>query len=139
MFIFGKPPRIGALGSTRASSASSFSYLCTMSAIISLLREPPWLGQGRALAWTRVLALASVLVALALILLTHGGSTPDPWRRPLTPDFVSFWTAGKLALDGAPESRGIPQYTQQPNAQASRRMQATKPTTTHFFIRHHSC
>ena len=108
MFIFGKPPRIGALGSTRASSASSFSYLCTMSAIISLLREAPWLGQGRALAWTRVLALASVLVALALILLTHGGSTPDPWGRPLTPDFVSFWTAGKLALDGAPESAWNP-------------------------------
>jgi len=82
--------------------------LRSMSTIISLLREAPWLEQSRALAWTRVLALASALVALAFILCTHGGSTPDPWGRPLAPDFVSFWTAGKLALDGAPESAWNP-------------------------------
>src|SRR5215831_15108527 len=79
-----------------------------MATLLFLLREAPWLGPDRALAWTRVLAGASALSALALILVTHGGTTPDPWGRPLAPDFVSFWTAGKLALLGVPGSAWDP-------------------------------
>jgi len=79
-----------------------------MATLLFLLREAPWLGPDRALAWTRVLAGASALSALALILVTHGGTTPDPWARPLAPDFVSFWTAGKLALQGTPGSAWDP-------------------------------
>ena len=105
---FEKSPRIGARGLCARFLCKLGSVTLCMATIISFLREAPWLGQSRALAWARVLALTSGFVALSLILLTRGGGTPDPWGRPLTPDSVSFWTAGKLALDGAPESAWNP-------------------------------
>jgi len=79
-----------------------------MATILFRLREAPWLDPSRARAGARVLASGSVLSVLALTLLTHGGNTPDPWGRPLAPDFVSFWTAGELALEGAPGSAWDP-------------------------------
>jgi hypothetical protein len=79
-----------------------------MPTIAFALRDAPWLSADRAVAWTRVLALASVLALLASVFLTHGGSTPDPWHRPLAADFVSFWTAAKLALAGTPASAWNP-------------------------------
>jgi len=79
-----------------------------MATILFRLREAPWLDPSRARAGARVLASASVLSVLALMLLTHGGNTPDPWGRSLAPDFVSFWTAGKLTLEGAPGSAWDP-------------------------------
>ena len=72
------------------------------------LRDAHWLGAGRAASWARVLAIMSVLSALTLVMLTHGGRMPDPWHRPLAPDFVSFWTAAKLALAGTPEAAWNP-------------------------------
>ena len=75
-----------------------------MTRLLHQLREALWLDPSRALACARVLAWASVLSVAALMLLTRGGNMPDPWGRPLAPDFVSFWTAGKLALAGAPGS-----------------------------------
>jgi hypothetical protein len=79
-----------------------------MATIIFALREAPWLGADRAIAWTKMLTLAWALSALMLIVITRGGSTPDPWGRPLATDFVSFWTAAKLVLDGAPGSAWNP-------------------------------
>jgi glycosyl transferase family 87 len=79
-----------------------------MATILLQLREAPWLDQSRALAGARVLAWASMISVSALMLLTHGGTMPDPWGRPLAPDFVSFWAAGRLALAGAPGSAWDP-------------------------------
>jgi alpha-1,2-mannosyltransferase len=72
------------------------------------LREAHWLDADRVLSWARVLAVMSVLGALALVILTHGGGAPDPWQRPLAPDFVSFWTAARLAVGGIPEAAWNP-------------------------------
>ncbi len=73
-----------------------------MTATATFFRTAAWLGQGRALAWIRLLTVASVLTASALLVLTHGGRLPDPWGRPLGADFSSFWTAARLALAGTP-------------------------------------
>jgi len=79
-----------------------------MSTFVFALREAHWLGAGRATAWARLLALTTLLAVLAFVVLTHGGSAPDPWQRPLATDFVSFWTAAKLALGGAPAAAWNP-------------------------------
>lgn len=79
-----------------------------MSTIVSALRDAQWLSADRGMAWARVLALASVFAGLLFVVLTHGGSAPDPWRRPLATDFVSFWTAAKLALGDAPQTAWNP-------------------------------
>ena len=79
-----------------------------MTTFVFALRDANWLGAGRAKAWARVLALVAVTAALVFIVLTHGGSAPDPWRHPLATDFVSFWTAAKLAAAGTPEAAWNP-------------------------------
>ncbi len=79
-----------------------------MGRLVIELREAPWLGPGRAASWARVLAVMSVLSTVALVMLTHGGNVPDPWHRPLAPDFDSFWTAARLALAGTPEAAWNP-------------------------------
>ena len=79
-----------------------------MTTLMAALRDAPWLGADRALAWTRVLAVVMALAALMLILITRGGSAPDLWGYPLSGDFVSFWTAAKLALGGAPAAAWHP-------------------------------
>ncbi len=79
-----------------------------MAAIMLALRAAPWLGAQRASAWAGILAALSIISALSLIGLTHGGGIPDPWGRPLAADFSSFWTAGGLALQGLPASAWDP-------------------------------
>ncbi len=65
-----------------------------------MLRDAPWLEGERAVAWARVLSGVTVGGTLLLLAISHFGVLPDPWHRPLGSDFVSFWTAGRLALDG---------------------------------------
>jgi len=72
------------------------------------LREFSWLGADRALAWVRVLAVCNVVVIAGIAVITHGGDRPDPWGHPFATDFVSFWTAARLAIDGSPEAAWIP-------------------------------
>ncbi len=79
-----------------------------MTGLAAPLREARWLDRGRALAWVRVLAVLGALVVLALVVDTRGGTAPDSWGRPLATDFSSFWTAGGLALSGAPEAAWDP-------------------------------
>ena len=78
------------------------------STIASPLREVRRLDAGRALAWARVLAVLAALAVLALAVDTRGGTVADSWGRPLATDFSSFWTAGRLALSGAPASAWDP-------------------------------
>jgi alpha-1,2-mannosyltransferase len=48
------------------------------------------------------------VVAVALVVMTHGGVRADPWGQPLATDFSSFWSAAKLALAGVPGSAWDP-------------------------------
>ncbi len=79
-----------------------------MSALADAFREARWLGAGRALAWVRVLAAVGALTLLALVADTRGGTVADGWGRPLATDFSGFWTAGRVALSGAPEAAWDP-------------------------------
>lgn len=72
----------------------------------SALRDATWLDRARAMRYSIVLLLVAVAFALsALIVHGRGGmSGPDPFNN----DFVSFWSASRLALDGTPELAYVP-------------------------------
>lgn len=59
-----------------------------------------WLHAGRIRAGTSVLLIASVAVLIFLILGTHGVIVPV--EKPTTTDYVSFYAAGALAMQGTP-------------------------------------
>ncbi|HEY1941358.1 MAG TPA: glycosyltransferase family 87 protein [Roseiarcus sp.] len=62
--------------------------------------EAAWLNGERARAYLRILFVFSLAGALAWIALAHHGI--DRAGKPLGTDFVSFWTASELALNGQP-------------------------------------
>ncbi len=64
------------------------------------LRRATWLDADRARAYVRLLALGQIIVVLGMILTSAGGL--DLRGEPLGTDFVSFWTAARLAFAGAP-------------------------------------
>jgi hypothetical protein len=59
-----------------------------------------WMTGDRAAAWSRVLAVVSLAVVAAWIILAAG--VLDINGKPLGTDFVAFWTAGRMLVDGAP-------------------------------------
>lgn len=66
--------------------------------IIPHLRDPRWLHAPRARAWCNVLAVMSALFLIGSLTFSHAGI--DTFGKPLGTDFVCFWTASKLALEG---------------------------------------
>jgi hypothetical protein len=60
----------------------------------------PWLHGERAKVWLRILATISLVAVVAWIALSRGGL--DIAGKPLGTDFISFWSASRLVLDGAP-------------------------------------
>jgi hypothetical protein len=66
--------------------------------IIEFLREARWLHAPRARAWCNVLAAMTAVFILGLLATSAGGI--DIFGKPLGTDFISFWTASKLALAG---------------------------------------
>ena len=64
------------------------------------LRDADWLNAERARAYPRLLLAASLALALIWIAIAvvHGGV--DAAGKPLGTDFVSFWTASQLTLQG---------------------------------------
>jgi hypothetical protein len=62
------------------------------------LRDAEWLNRQRALAYARILFFFSFAGALIWIALAHGGI--DRAGKPIGTDFVGFWTASQLALQG---------------------------------------
>lgn len=68
--------------------------------IIAALRDADWLDAKRARGYCLILAVLSLVVAIAYLALSRGGI--DPMGKPVGTDFASFWTASKLALDGRP-------------------------------------
>ena len=67
---------------------------------LAQILDLPWLDAGRANAWVRILAVISLAVGVAWIALSRGGV--DPGGKPLGTDFLCFWGAARLVLDGAP-------------------------------------
>lgn len=51
------------------------------------------------MTFTAIMMIAGTVVALGLLLLMANG-TVDAYGRPLGTDFSSFWTAGRMALEG---------------------------------------
>nr|WP_321986620.1 glycosyltransferase family 87 protein [uncultured Lichenicoccus sp.] len=66
------------------------------------LGRAAWLTPQRARAWSLVLTTISALAVAGYALTLHGGL--DPLGKPVGTDFVSFWTAARLALQGHPSS-----------------------------------
>jgi hypothetical protein len=66
--------------------------------LLALLRSAAWLNAERAGAWCRVLAACSALIVLGWLAASHDGL--DIMGKPLGTDFVSFWTASQLVLQG---------------------------------------
>jgi alpha-1,2-mannosyltransferase len=74
--------------------------------LVTALREALWLTRERALAYGRILLAMSLATAVVWTALAHGGL--DRLDKPLGTDFISFWTASKLALGGhAPQAYDI--------------------------------
>jgi alpha-1,2-mannosyltransferase len=71
-----------------------------LSKILGWLRDADWLNRDRATAYCRIVFLVTFGLAFLWIALSHGGV--DATGKPLGTDFVSFWTASKIALGGRP-------------------------------------
>ena len=83
------------LGTARASIARAvFVWM------ITCLREAAWLTPDRARAYRRVMLAVMVVTGLGWVGLSHHGL--DPTGKPLGTDFVSFWTAARMAISGQP-------------------------------------
>jgi hypothetical protein len=72
--------------------------LSIFTTVLRALRDADWLDTNRARAYSRILCAVTLLVAIAWIGMSHGGL--DAKGKPIGTDFVSFWTASKLALAG---------------------------------------
>jgi Glycosyltransferase family 87 len=68
----------------------------------AFLREAAWLGRARALDYSRLLFVIFAAVACVWIGVSRG--LVDPEGSPLGTDFVSFWAASALALEGTPDA-----------------------------------
>lgn len=63
------------------------------------LRDAAWLGRERVRAYAIILLLLQGAIVAGWIVLS---SPADPLGKPVGTDFVSFWTASRLALSGHP-------------------------------------
>ena len=65
------------------------------------LGDCAWLDAGRARAYARILLAVTLVGAAGWIALSPGGL--DREGKPIGTDFVGFYAASRLALDGSPE------------------------------------
>ncbi len=68
---------------------------------VKALRDFDWLDRERAFAYSRILLGVTLAIALCWIALSSGGL--DREGKPIGADYVGFWTASHLALDGRPD------------------------------------
>ena len=71
-----------------------------MHAVLVFLRDAVWLTPERARAYRNILLAMQATAAVAIVVGSHGWLDFD--NRPIETDFVSFWTASKIALSGNP-------------------------------------
>ncbi len=69
--------------------------------VATALSDGAWLDAGRARAYTRILLALTLLGAVGWTALSSGGL--DREGKPIGTDFVGFYAASGLALDGRPE------------------------------------
>ncbi|WP_225768489.1 glycosyltransferase family 87 protein [Inquilinus sp. Marseille-Q2685] len=69
---------------------------------VVFLRDAAWLSADRAGAYVRGLAVMLAIVATGWVALSRDGVTVAGY--PLGSDFVSFWAASELALEGRPQA-----------------------------------
>ena len=69
--------------------------------VATALSDGAWLDGGRARAYTRILLALTLLGAVGWTALSSGGL--DREGKPIGTDFVGFYAASGLALDGRPE------------------------------------
>ncbi len=67
---------------------------------IAILRDASWFDAERARAYALILAVVQCAGLIVFVGLSSQGA--DARGEPLGTDFVSFWTAARLALSGAP-------------------------------------
>lgn len=67
-----------------------------MTAIVRFVRDADWADPRRIRAYLLLLGLGQAIALVALVIIARSGV--DARGEPLGTDFVSFWTAGKLAL-----------------------------------------
>ena len=65
------------------------------------LRDAPWLTPERARGYALLFLALFAAAALGWAGASRGGL--DPLGKPLGTDFMSFWTAARLALSGGPQ------------------------------------
>ena len=65
---------------------------------VRAVRDCDWLDAGRARAYARILLVVTLAGAIGWIALSTGGL--DRQGKPIGADFVGFYTASRLALDG---------------------------------------
>jgi hypothetical protein len=70
--------------------------------LTAVFRDADWLDAARARAYVRILAVVQALGLIGLLLSARNGL--DPRGEPIGTDFVSFWTAARMALEGAAAS-----------------------------------
>ena len=70
-------------------------------AILRMFLRGDWLHRARILAFARVLVVLQIVGLVLMILGTHGAFVR--LEKPTTTDFVSFYAAGSLAIQGTPE------------------------------------
>lgn len=70
------------------------------SAVLGVVRDARWMTPARGRAYCKILLVITPLAAIAWIALARGGI--DLYGKPIGADFISFWTASKIALSGTP-------------------------------------
>jgi alpha-1,2-mannosyltransferase len=70
------------------------------------MRDAPWLTPARAKAYCRILAILTVIIGGGWVALSDQGVDRD--GHPLGSDFISFWAASHLALNGNPQAAYSP-------------------------------
>ncbi len=66
--------------------------------LVAVLRDADWLNGDRATGYCRVLGGMLMVLTVAWVVMSKGGI--DVTGKPLGTDFMSFWAASRLALDG---------------------------------------
>jgi hypothetical protein len=74
--------------------------MLSVSGIVRSLGDCAWLDARRARAYARILLAVTLIGAVGWIALSSGGL--DRQAKPIGTDFVGFYTASRLALDGRP-------------------------------------
>lgn len=72
----------------------------SVSGVVRSLGDCAWLDAARARAYARILLAVTLIGAVGWIALSSGGL--DRQAKPIGTDFVGFYTASQLALDGRP-------------------------------------